>query len=220
MKKIGFVAFVVLCSTSLFAQKVKVSESNEKVGDGSHNALVVTIYEASPEVIEKEWKSLMKDYDAKVSTSNGVFADNAMIKQMGPNTIDVYARTEKGKDNEVKLIVAFDLGGAYLSSSQHSQQYGVAKDIIEKFAKKMTKESIEGQLKAETKILNKLQSQDKDLTSDQEGLKKDIEDWKARIKKAEEEIVAKKAEQEKKKVEIVNQQKVVDAVILKQKAIE
>ncbi len=220
MKKVLFAGLVLLLSGNAFAQKIKVSESNEKIGGGSHNALVVSIYESSQEAIEKEWRSLMKDYDAKVSTKDGVFADNALIKAMGANTVDVYARTEKGKENEVKLIVAFDLGGAYLSSSQHSQQYSVAKDIVEKFARKMTKESIEDQLKAETKILNKLISQEKDLVSDQENLANDIKDWKAKIKKAEEDIVKKKADQEKKKVEIATQQKVIDGVMAKQKGVE
>lgn len=219
MKKIVF-GFAVLMSASALAQKIKVSESNEKIGGGSHNALVVSIYESSPEAIEKEWKSLMKSYDAKVTSKDFIFADNALIKTMGPNTIDVYARSEKVKDNEIKFIVAFDLGGAYLSSSQHSQQYGTAKDIVEKFARTMTKESIADQLKAETKILNKLVSQEKDLVSDQESLNKDITEWKDKIKKAEEEIVKKKAEQEKKKAEIAAQQKVVEAVTAKQKGVE
>lgn len=220
MKKLLFAGAMLAFSTGVFAQKIKVSESSEKIGGGSHNALVVSIYESTPEAIEKEWRSLMKDYDAKVTIKDGVFADNALIKAMGPNTVDVYARTEKGKDNEIKFIVAFDLGGAYMSSSQHSQQYGVAKDIVEKFARKMTKESIEDQLKAETKILNKLISQEKELVSDQESLTNDINDWKAKIKKAEEDIVKKKSEQEKKKGEIATQQKVVDAVTAKQKGVE
>jgi hypothetical protein len=220
MKKTLIAGFMLLCSTGAWAQKIKVSESNEKIGDGSHNSLVVTIYEAVPEEIEKAWKSLMKDYDAKVSVKDGVFADNALFKQMGTNTVDVYARTEKGSANEVKFVVAFDLGGAYMSSSQHSQQYNVAKDMVENFAKKMTKESITDQLKAEQKIFNKLVSAEKDLVSDQENLSSDIVNWKEKIKKAEEEIVKKKADQEKKKQEIATQQKVLDAVILKQKSFD
>jgi hypothetical protein len=220
MKRI-LIAAMLFCSLGVFAQqKIKVSESNEKIGNGSNNALVVTIYEATPEEIEKEWKSLMKDYNAKVSTKDGVFADNAAIKEMGPNTVDVYARTEKVKDKETKLIVAFDLGGAYMSSGQHSQQFNVAKEIIRKFAVKTTKEAIEGMVKAETKVLTKLNDQQKDLVEKQEDLTKDIADWKEKIKKAEDEVVKNKSEQEKKKTEIATQQKVVDAVILKQKAVE
>lgn len=220
MKRILFSLVLCLTIGGASAQKIKVSEGSENVGGGSHNALTVTIYEATPEQIEKEWRSLMKDYNGKVSSKDGIFADNVMIKEMGPNTMDVYARTEKGKEGETKLIVAFDLGGAYLSSNQHSSQYAVAKDIVEKFAKRMTKDAIGDQVKVATKALDKLKEQQEDLVEDQDKLTKNIADWKEKIKKAEEDIVKNKGEQEKKKGEITTQQKVVDAIIVKQKAVD
>lgn len=211
---------VAMFSLSAFAQKISVSESTENIGGGSNNALVVTIYENTADEIEKAWRSLMKDYDAKVSSKDGVFADNAMIKTMGNNSVDIYAKTVKVKDGEVKLIVAYDLGGAYLSSSKHPEQYKEAKRMVNDFAVKMTKEGIGGQLKAAQKVLDKMNDQQQDLVKDQTGLTKDIEDYKAKIKKAEDDIVKNKADQEKKKQEIEAQKKVVDAISTKQKAIE
>lgn len=211
---------VAALSIPALAQKIQVSESSENIGGGSNNALVVTIYETDADEIEKEWKSLMKGYDAKVSSKDGIFADNALIKSMGPNTMDIYAKTVKVKDKEVKLIVGFDLGGAYLSSSKHGDQYKEAKKIVHDFAVKMTKEGIGGQMKAAEKVLDKLTDQQKDLVKDQEGLQKDIEDYKAKIKKAEDDIVKNKSEQEKKKQEVEAQKKVVDAISQKQKAVD
>ena len=211
---------VAALSIPALAQKIQVSESSENIGGGSNNALVVTIYETDADEIEKEWKSLMKGYDAKVSSKDGIFADNALIKSMGPNTMDIYAKTVKVKDKEVKLVVGFDLGGAYLSSSKHGDQYKEAKKIVHDFAVKMTKEGIGGQMKAAEKVLDKLTDQQKDLVKDQEGLQKDIEDYKAKIKKAEDDIVKNKSEQEKKKQEVEAQKKVVDAISQKQKAVD
>lgn len=211
---------------SVSAQKVEVREANEKIGDGSHNALVVTIYDAKPDDILDEWKSKMRGYDAKTSTKDGVFADNAVIKSMGNNTIDIYARVEKIKEGESKLIVGFDLGGAWLNSSQHGDQYKEARKIVQEFAVKITKEAIAGQLKEQQKKLDGLADDQKDLEKDNGKLKSDIEDYKAKIKKAEEDI--KKAQddikkneeaQAKKKAEIEAQKKVVEAVDAKVKSV-
>lgn len=219
MKKIFTLLAVAALSIPALAQKITVSESSENIGGGNNNALVVTIYESDVDAVEKEWRSLMKDLDAKVSSKDGVFADNATIKTMGNNTIDIYARVVKVKDREVKLIVGFDLGGAFLSSGKHPDQFKEAKKMVNDFAIKMTKQSIAGQLKAAQKVLEKLTDQQKDLVKDQEGLQKDIEDYKAKIKKAEEDIVKNKSEQEKKKQEVEAQKKVVDAIAEKEKAV-
>jgi hypothetical protein len=220
MKKIFTLLAAAVLGISAFAQKINVTESTESIGGGSNNALVVTIYEADADAVEKGWRSLMKDLDAKVSSKDGgIFADNAMIKTMGNNPIDIYAKIVKVKDKEIKLVVGFDLGGAFLSSGKHSDQYKEAKRMMQEFAVKMTKEGIGGQLKAAEKVHEKLTDQHADLVKDQKNLEKDIEEYKAKIKKAEDEIVKKKSEQEKKKQEIDAQKKVVDAIKDKEKAV-
>lgn len=220
MKTIKFITLSLIISSSAFAQKISVSEGSERIGGGSNNALSVTIYEADIAEVEKEWKSIMRGYNAKISSQDGAyFADNAVIKPMGNNTVDVYYKAEKGKDTEIKFMAAFDLGGAFMSSSKHGEQYQIAKKMVYDFAMKMTKESIAGQLKAAQKVHDKLVDKHKDLVKDEEGLKKDIEEWKAKIKKAEDEIVKNKEEQGKKKTEIEAQKKVVDAIAAKEKAV-
>jgi hypothetical protein len=209
------------------AQKIKVTESNERIGGGKNPALVVTIYDATPDEIESEWRSLMKSYKAKVSKDDGVFADNAIISSInGNNTIDVYAKTEKVKDGETKFIVAFNLGGAFLSSSMDAQ-WREAKKLVYDFAIKTTKEAIAGQRKAAEKQLSKLESEQKDLEKEKaklesniEDYKKKIEDYNKKIKEAEDAIAKNKTEQENKKKEIEAQRKVVDAVTAKEKAVE
>ncbi|MGL4596967.1 MAG: hypothetical protein ACRCYO_05540, partial [Bacteroidia bacterium] len=119
MKRLLLLAALLLSVMSVQAQKIKVSESNEKIAKGNHNCLVVTIYGMSADDIEKEWRTKMKDYDAKVSSKDGIFADNALIPSISKNTVDVYARAEKASDGEVKFIVAFQLGETWLSSTNN-----------------------------------------------------------------------------------------------------
>jgi hypothetical protein len=221
MKKIFLLAAMCSLFASGFSQKAKVDEKSEKIGGGSHNALVVTIYETDADEILKEWKSKMRDHDAKVSTKDGeMFADNALLKTMGNNTVDIYARVEKVKDGEVKFIVGFDLGGAFLNSKEHSSQYNEAKKIVQEFADKVTKESIAGQLKEAEKLLAKRVGEQEDLVKKNKDLQDDIVSYKEKIKKAEDEIVKNNSEQENKKKEIETQKKVVDAIVTKQKAVE
>ncbi len=228
MKKITLLAAAALVATTISAQqKIKVNESSERIGGGSNNALVTTIYQATPDEIEKELKSLMRDYNAKVSSQDGGwFGDNAVIKAMGNNTVDMYAKWEKVKDGETKVIIAFDLGGAFMSSSKHGDQFRIAKDIVENFANKTTKEAMAGLVKAEEKKFDKLNDQQKDLEKDKKNLEDDIvnykqkiDDYNAKIKKAEDDIKANGKSQEDKKKEIEAQQKVLEAAKDKQKAI-
>ncbi|MEW6468680.1 MAG: hypothetical protein AB1458_07135 [Bacteroidota bacterium] len=221
MKKISAFFLLLLFGIPLFAGKLKVSESKEKIGGGSNNALVITIYEVAPDEIEKEFKSRMKDFDAKVSSKDdGLFGDNAVIKDMGNNTVDIYAKVEKVKDGEARLIVAFDLGGAFLNSSDHKDKYKVAEKIVYDFAIKITKGAIAAQLKAEEKKLEKLTDEQKDLVKKNENLAEDIKEYEQKIAKAKEDIEKNKQEQEKKKSEIEVQKKVVEEVTKKQNAVE
>lgn len=204
------------------SQKTKVDEKNEKIGGGNNNALVVYIYENTSDNILKEWKSLMRDNDAKVTTKDGEqFSDNAVIKRVnGNNTMDVYARAENGKDGEVKLIVGFNLGGAFLNSKEHSQQFKEAEKMLQEFANKLTKDAIEAQLKAAEKILGNMTDDQEDLVKKNKDLKEDIEEYKEKIKKAEGEIVTNEENQKKKLVEIEGQKKVVEDIKKKKAAVD
>jgi hypothetical protein len=225
MKKSLLIATFFLFSGSLLAQKIKVSETNESIGGGNHNALSVTIYQAAPEEIEKEVKSLMKHYDAKVAPQNGgLFGDNAMIKKISNNTVDLYAKVEKIKEGETRLVMAFDLGGAYLSSS-NSKQYEAAKEILMNLATKTTTDAMAELVKTEQKSFDKMSGEQKKLEKENQNLNDDvksnkdkIEDCNRRIKQAENDIEANRKNQEKKKADIAVQQKVLADAKQKQQA--
>jgi len=218
-KSIAIVLFAGL-SSALLAQKIRVSESHENIGGASHNALIVSVYEVDAKDVEKEWKSQMKGYGAKVSNNNGEwYGNNAVIKELGKKTIDIYARVEDKKD-EVKLIVAFDLGGAWLTSSDQKDQYKQAETILHDFAFKLTKESIDNQVKNQQKALDKLTGQQKDLVKQNTNLNNEVSDYQNRIKKDQDAIEKNKKDQEEKQKDIEKQQKVVEELNKKDKEVE
>ena len=223
MKKYLLLFLLPLFGIALNAQKIKISvdEKNSKIGDGSHNCLVVIIYDATKDDIEREWRSKMKGYNAKVSSKDDIFADNALIKTISDNTCDVYAHVEKGNnDNEMKFTVGFLLGETWLSSSANSAAYKAAEEIVKDFAKKMTQDAIGDKVKAQQKILDKMLDEQSDLVKKNKNLNDDIADYQAKIKKAQDDIKSSESEQSKKKSEIEVQQKAVDAVKARQSSVE
>ena len=134
MKNLFTMLFVILTITSFAQRKIKVHEENEKIGSGTNNALVATIYESNKDNIEKAWKKLMKDYGAKVNMKKEIFADDATIKDLSSNTCDLFAFVRKVSDDEFEIVVGVDMGGAYLSSSEHSSKYKTMEKILKDFA--------------------------------------------------------------------------------------
>lgn len=212
MKKIVFTLAALTVLTSVQAQKISVKVGSETFSTGSHNAYTTTIYETSKDDVESKWKSYLKDFkNEKVKSDNGeIFGDNVMIKEWGNNPVDVYTKFEEDKKNKMVVMhVAFDLGGAYLSSSE-SEKHNLAEKMVKDFAIKTTKESLGDKVKDEEKILGKLDDSQKDLEKDNRNSKSDIENYKGKIKNAEDDIKKNEADQAKKKAEIEAQKKVVD----------
>lgn len=224
MKKLILLFAVCLFALPAFAEdakiRIKVEEKNEKINGGTHNCLVVTIYDAKPEDIEREWKDKMKGYDAKVSGKDEIFADNALIKDISVNVCDVYAYTEKINDNETKFVVGFLLGETWLSSKDNSESYKAAEKIVKEFATEQTKDGIAEKRKDAEKKLDDVKDDQADLEKKNKDLHEDIDDYNEKIKKAEEDIKANEAEQETKKKEVDDQQKVVDDLKSRENSVE
>ena len=210
-----FTTILLIASISGFSQEVKVKEGNESFNNGGHNALTVTVYVPDMNKVQKAWKSQMKDFGYNNANDKGneyVF-DNVKFKSLSNNPMDVYAKFDEQKDDKsVKLMVAYDMGGDYISSGKHSSEYDYMKKMMKEFAIKTSKDYVEDQLKEATKILNKFQDKQKDLEKDNKDLDKDIVNYKEKIKKAEDDIGKNKKDIEVKKKEIVDQQKAVDEV--------
>lgn len=221
MKKILLLTCLVAVGFAGYSQKkIRVNEGGESIGGGNNNALSVMIYVNDDKLVEKGITKELKKMKGKVSSKKGeIFADDCEHKAMGDNTFDAYAKVMKEGDEAVKVVVAYDLGGAYLSSGQHGDKFKEMQDMLYDFAVEITKESINNDLKDEQKILGKLEKDQENLVKGKEDLEKAIEDYKNKIKQAEEDIEKNKKDQETKKGEIAAQQEVVKGVEEKLKGV-
>jgi len=214
MKNLTLLLFALGISTSLFSQKIVVKNETEKFSTGKQDAISTTVYEASLDDVEDAWKSTLKKFkNESVKTSKGeVFADNVLIPDWGNNTVDVYTIfKENKKTKEVTMFVAFDLGGAYLSSSSDNDKYRKAEKMIKEFAINTTKEAYNKQKKDLDKGYTKLEDQQKKLLKEQKSLEEDITDYRAKNVKLEKEVITNDADIVKKKKELDAQKKVVSA---------
>ncbi len=164
-----------------------------------------------PEVTKKEAEDMWKKYMASCKTkakynrkSKLWFANDAQIKKLSANTIDVYAQiSEKGtEDQGASVIVWFDLGGAYLNSKMHDTQVEEANIFLTTYAQQSFLHHAEEALKLQEKSLSKLENELKKLKKDNESIREQIE-------KLEEDLAKNEKDQKVKEAEIRTQQEIV-----------
>lgn len=218
-----FVISIILLFVSVQAQEIKVKSGGEKFSTGHHDALVVTIYDAPKDEVMSAWKKKLNDFkDEKVKSSgNEIFGDNIVIKDWGNDPVDIYSVFEEEKgEKTVKMAVAVDLGGAYLSQSGDKKKYKFMENLIKEFAVDITKDAIKKNVTIAEKALGKLESEEKSLEKENNSLKNDIEDYKKKISKAESDIKSNEEAQSKKKSEIEAQKKITNEVKEKLKKVD
>ena len=188
-------------TSSLTAQKIAAKESGEMLGSENYSALAVMVYETDENTVEKEWKSLMKKHDAKVSESHGVImAENVVMEEISSSPVSVYAKVKKAESG-TKLLVAISGGDSE-----------AMKRIMENFSRKLVKESVAMQQKEAEKELAKTERELEALQRDNSDLHNDIDRYKEKIRDAENNIQKNLKTQEEARKAVEAQRKAVEAV--------
>lgn len=220
MKNLFYFAILIITSFS-YSQEIKLEEKYTEFSGVSRNAICVTIPYTTSDFIEKKIKDEMKDWGGKYNSSKGEFlTTQSQIKEVGEKLFDGYAKIISAKDGIVVVAFGFDLGGAFLSSSAHKEQYTSISARIKSFAVRAAKEATEEEIKTQEKLLRTAEKEQETLEKDKVSLEKEIEDAKKRIDEAEKKIEQNKQDQEKKKEEIKNQSFQVQEVSKKLSAIK
>jgi len=209
----------IMIALPAFSQQIKVTESKMKIAGDNNNALVVLIKETDKKQITKEWTSLMKKHKAKVSGKKEIFADDAILPFISNNTVDVYAIADQVK-NDVRLVVAFDLGGAFLNSKDHSPQFKAAETMLYEFAVEISKQNVQSNLSAEKKKLSGLEKQQSKLKKDTDKMIKENEKMRKKIADNEKVIKDNQKVQEKLDKEVNEQKSSIQEIEKKFKSIK
>ena len=213
---IGFLATTCLLSPQ---NGIIVTEQIVAMEGISRNSLTVFVKEANTEDIKKAWKKQLKDLKGKVNDKTFIFADDCKVKEMGDNTFDVYSVVEEATAEGVKLVVAFDLGGAYLSTANHPEKYPVGEKILRDFAVEQTKEVVRVRIAAKAAELSGFEKELAGLVSEKASLEKDIVDCQKKIEEANTNIGKNVGNQANKQKEINSMKTLLTELEVKLKAI-
>ena len=210
---------LVLFSSSVFAQSM-VTESVVAIDGKSRNSLAIIVKDGKADDVKKAWKKQLKDLKGKVSDKSIIFGDDCQNKAMGDNTFDVYSTVEDLGDQGIRLVAAFDLGGAYLSTADHPDKYPAAEQIMRRFAIGQAKEVVKGEIDASQKILKGFEKELSGLEKDKKKLEKDIEDYQKKIEEAKVAIEKNVSDQANKKTEIEGLKATIKDLETKEKSIK
>lgn len=194
----------------------QISEEQKTMSMGLYSALVLEIPETSEKFVSKVWKSYMNDfYDNKAKFNRKTdewFSDNAEIASIGGSRpVDLYATVEdKGKNAYLTLWI--DMGENFLSSLDYPGKFTEAEKFLMRFALEVVKESTKLELEQEKKTLKKLESELKKLEKANDRYHNTIETSKAKIEKAEKDILQNEKDQDLMTTNVSEQEEFADQV--------
>jgi hypothetical protein len=208
MKTLFAILLVSLISnTGAFSQ---VRENKLQMSLGLQNALTVTIPDVEAKVIEKMWKNYTRNY-GKITKNKK--ADEQMLEAVaiptiyGDNKMDIYFIIEN-----YALTAFFDLKTIFLNSTDNPKEYAGAKDFLQQFSFTVQRDLAKEDLEKEQDLLKKLNKKMADLIKDNKNYHEDIDDARAKIKKAENNIISNEKDQESMKAQISTQSRAVESV--------
>ncbi|MFT5646304.1 MAG: DNA repair exonuclease SbcCD ATPase subunit [Aureispira sp.] len=185
-------ALVALVSTSWGQIDSPVKEETKANSKGSFNALTMELPGTTSKGVQKAWGKFIKKLKGKTKfdrKTNEYIADDATIKDMSDNTVDIIMKIEERGQDGTAISVWFNLGASYLSSKDYAERYPAGEKILKQFANLVSADMIEEELKEAEKQLKELEDLLKKLEKDEAQRIKDIETYRATIQKMEESII-------------------------------
>lgn len=205
-------AFLLLSLNAFLlpAQK-NVKEMEKSMSFGTRPGFRLEFPGATTAILESQWKDwALKNHNARLKKKgNEWFATGLTSKKQGYEEYSVYSTIEKITDGAA-LNVWFDLGESFLNSRDNPSLAKDAKNALQQFYHDIRRTTYDEQIKEEEKKLKVLEEDNAALDKNTLALQKSIEDYKAKIKKAEDEIARLSQNQEKGLLNIENQRKKIE----------
>jgi len=221
MKNINFlIGFLLFICTNFCVAQVSIVEQEMNMNMGIKNAIVLELPDSDIKLVEKLWKKYIKQFGGKtkkVKKSNEWMTDNATISTISTDWVDMYSSFEKSGNNAV-LNLWVDMGeDEFINSYAHASQYEELENILLHFSEEVRKANVELEMAEEEKTLKRLETELKKLERLNDNYHKEIENAKAKIAKAEENIITNESDQEQARDLILQQQNRVEEVRQKMK---
>ncbi len=191
---------------SYMVPSVEIAKTNTEIEGTSHEGFELFIKNTEVKKAQKRWKKWMKKRKAKVSDSNiFIFADNAVIENIGAETADTYVHF-KERDKDVKMTALVDAGKGFVSNDVNPEQTEDIKQFLTNFALTFAKDHADDEYGDSKKDLKKMQGSLKKMQKQNENYHKDIAKYKQLIEEAELAIEKNMELQKEQRAEITEQE--------------
>lgn len=206
--------------SSVSAQKVY--EDDVSMSLGIKNALIIELEGSDDKIAEKIWKEYIKDYGKtkKNKKANEWYSQQITVPSIdGATPIDIYVKFDENRDM-TRAYLWIDLGGEFLNSLNHEDKTVGAEDFLVEYAKDVRKYVIGEEIKDEEKKLKNLNDDLEDLGKKNEKYRETIAECKAKIMKAEEDMLNNEKDQKDKNADIEAQKMVIEKIIDRLNAVD
>ena len=193
MFKNTFTLLLLLSSlATLSAQYNVVSENERTMSFGSRPAFRLEFKNTNVNTVETMWRDFAKkNFNAKLKKdkkSGEWTASNLESPMMGNDRFSIYSTVEKTNDGAA-LTAWFDAGSYFLNRRDNAGRSQEISRALQTLYFDVRRTAIGEELKDQQAKLQELEKKQKSLQKDNDELQKAIETYKARIKKAEDDIV-------------------------------
>lgn len=218
MKKVLMLLVLFSCMQHLQAQKTVIRAEEMSIGGAVRPASLVVIENANQESVEKKWNSYIKKQKGKVSRSNdGFFHDNAIIKSIGPDTLDIYSVVQSS-GTAVTIAMAVNKNNEFITNK--SGTYPALEAFLYEFAVDVKKEMAADEVEAAAKVLEAKEKAHERLLDTNKKLAEDNAEMKSKIADNDRTISDNEELIEKTKTEISTQKELLETLEKKLKSVE
>lgn len=201
MKKLLFSVLLLGFAVTVFGQKS--SEATRKSPKKVDGPCVVIELEANAKNVEDVLKQKFKKQKTK-SEKGFVAVKEQIIPFISSNTMDLYYRVDKKKDNRCEVVFFASKGyDNFVSSQEEPELINNVKKVLDDMVAEVRSYELQLAIDTQMKVLEKATKQQEDLVKDGENLVKEQE-------KLEKEIEQNKADQDQNKKDQEDQAKTIE----------
>ncbi|WCL82759.1 hypothetical protein PPO43_06595 [Saprospira sp. CCB-QB6] len=190
MRSLLLLIFPLLYIVPLFGQlEASINEEFRTLSEGSQSAFVMSLPTGDSKFVKKAWANYSKKkFKQKAKYEKGqdrMFTDDARIKDMSTNTVDLYVRTVIVSEDSLEFVFWCDLGAVYLSSKEYPKRANLAREYMQDFASVIFLDLLKAREKAEKAALKLQEKEAKKQEKAIVKLAKQIEKYREEIAKIE-----------------------------------
>lgn len=205
-----------------FAQLSFVTEMNKQMSFGSRPGFSISFPNTDPKLVDNVWADFVKN-NFRGKLKKGKKGEKSAIGLQSPSVsageFNLYSSLETIGDG-AQLDVWFDVGSFFLNRRDDPNRTNETREMLTRFYYEVRRAAVGQEVKSEETRLKELELRQKKLQRDNATLLKDIENYKAKLKKAEEDLIQNQKDQESTIIDIEKQRQNVEQARLRQGNVE